>query len=63
MPFVGQGEATGVPQHVRMSLEPEIGFGTRALHHAGKAGGGEGRSAFGGEYERRLGLLLALQLP
>ena len=28
--------AAGVPEHVRVSLEPKSGFGTRALDHAGK---------------------------
>ena len=28
--------ATGVPQHVRVRLEPKSGFGARALDHAGE---------------------------
>ena len=33
-----------------------------ALHHAGKACRGEGRASLAGEHERRLGILLPLQL-
>jgi hypothetical protein len=59
--LVGKGEATGVPQHMRVSLEAQAGALTSALDHAGKAGGREGRAALGPEHERRLGLLLALK--
>jgi hypothetical protein len=34
--------AAGVPQHVRVGLEGQLGCGTRALDHAGEAGGREG---------------------
>src|SRR5262245_44870581 len=37
MAFVGEGEAAGVPQHVRVCLEAEPGFHAGALDHAGKA--------------------------
>jgi hypothetical protein len=44
--LVGQGETTGVAQHVRMSLELEAGYGASALHHAGETGGGEWGATF-----------------
>ena len=34
VPFVGQGEAAGMAQHMRMRLEAEPGGLTSALHHA-----------------------------
>ena len=44
--LVGQREATGVPQHVRVNLEAEPGSLASALQHAGKAAvvNGEPRS-------------------
>ena len=59
--LVGQGEATGVPQHVRMNLDAKPGSLRSALQQPGKARWGEGRTALAGEYERRLGILLPLQ--
>src|SRR2546430_15405165 len=53
VPPVCQGESAGVPQHVRVSLEPQFGLNTSALHHASKAGGREGRAALRGEHEGR----------
>ena len=44
VPLVSQGEPTGVPQHVRVSLEAEPSGDTSALDHARKAGRGEGRA-------------------
>jgi hypothetical protein len=63
VPFVRQGEAAGVSHHVGMSLEIEPSGLSGALHHAGKAGGGEWRAALGREHEGRRWVLLALKLP
>jgi hypothetical protein len=63
MPLVGQREAAGVPQHVRVDLEAKPGHLTSPLDHPGKSRRGEGRSALRGEHERRFGVLLTLQLP
>ena len=52
--LVGQREAAGVPQHVRVGLEAEPGSLASALHKPGKACRGERRAALGGEHERRL---------
>ena len=43
VPFVRQGEAAGVLQHVGMSLEIEPSGLSGALHHAAKAGGAGAR--------------------
>jgi len=34
VPLVGQRVAAGVPEHVGMSLEAQLSFGTRPLDHA-----------------------------
>ena len=60
--LVGQRKATGVAQHVRMSRKAQLGLDTSALHHARKACRRERRAPLAGEYERRLGILLPLQL-
>ena len=57
---VGQLEAAGVAQHVRVDLHIEACSLTSALDHRLKATLGERRTAFRREYERRLSLLLAL---
>jgi hypothetical protein len=41
VPLVGQGVAAGVPQHVRVRLEPELGLGPRSLNHASEPSGRE----------------------
>jgi hypothetical protein len=46
VPFVGQRVATGMPEHVRMGLEAQLGLRARPLHHAGEASGREWRSPF-----------------
>ena len=61
MALVGKCVAAGVAQHVRMHLEVEPGRRAGALHHAGKARGGEWRAALRREHERRRWLLLALE--
>jgi hypothetical protein len=53
VPPVGQSEAAGVAQHVRMGLELEAGH-----YHAGEACGGERGTTFGREHEGRLRILL-----
>ena len=63
VPLVGQGVATGVPEHVRMRLEPELGLGPRSLDHAGEPSGRERCAPLRGEHEGRLGLLVALEPP
>lgn len=63
VPLVSQGVAAGVPEHVRVSLEAQLSLSPCSLDHAGKPSGAEGRSPFGREHERRLGLLLALKSP
>ena len=60
--LVGQRKATGVAQHVRMGRKAELGLDTSALHHARKACRRERRPPLAGEHERRLGILLPLQL-
>ena len=39
VPLVGQGVAAGVPEHVRVRLEAELGLDPRSLDHAGEASG------------------------
>ena len=57
---VGQFEAAGVAEHVRVDLHIEACSLTSALDHRLKATLGEWRAAFRCEHERRLWLLLAL---
>ena len=59
--LVGQGEATGVPQHVGMGLEAQLGGFASPLDHAREASGGEGRAALAGEDKRRGWILLPLE--
>jgi signal transduction histidine kinase len=61
--LASQREATGMPQHMGVSLDPQLGLDAGTLHHARKACRGEGRAALRGEHERRLGFLLPLKLP
>jgi len=63
MALVGQSIAAGVPEHVRMGLERELGGNAGALDHAGKAGGAEWRAPLRREDERRLRLLKQLGRP
>jgi hypothetical protein len=57
--LVGQREAAGMTQHMRVSLEAQLGGDASRLNHAGKAGRGERRAALRCEHERGLGILLA----
>jgi hypothetical protein len=41
VPFVCQSAAAGVPEHVRVNLQPQLGLGARSLDHPGKARRGE----------------------
>jgi len=59
--LVGQREAAGMPQHVRMSLTTELGGLASTLHRPGKASGRERRATLGGEHKGRLGILLPRQ--
>jgi hypothetical protein len=60
MAGIGEGEATGVAQHVGVGLEIEPSLGAGALDHLGKAGRRERRAAFADEHIGRRGAL-ALQ--
>ena len=60
---VGQLEAAGVAQHVRVDLHIEVYSLTSALNHRVKATLGEWRAAFRCEHERRFGVLFTLEPP
>ena len=60
--LVGQVKAAGVPQHMRMGREAQAGDLTRERYELGKARCRERRASLAREHERRLGILLALQL-
>ena len=60
---VGQLEAAGVAQHVRVDLHIEPSSLTSALDHRLKATLGEWRAAFRCEHERRFGVLFTLEPP
>jgi len=38
MPLVGQGVTAGIPKHVRMGFEAELGVHAQPLDHPGKPG-------------------------
>jgi len=61
--LIGQSEAAGMTQHVRMRFERQPGGSTGALDHASEPGSRERRTALRGEDERRSWLLFALQAP
>ena len=63
VPLVSESVAAGVPQHVRVRLEGQLGLDPCPLDHAGEPGGAEGCPAFRREHEGRLRLLLALKPP
>jgi hypothetical protein len=44
--LIGQCVATGMPEHVRMGLEPKPRLSSCAFDHAGEASGREWRSTF-----------------
>src|SRR5271170_3908742 len=60
VPLVGKRVTAGVPEHMRMSLERQLGDLSRSLDHASKTSRGEWRSTLRREDERRLAGLLAL---
>jgi hypothetical protein len=53
--------ATGVPKHVGMGLERQLGDLARSFDHACEASRREWRPALRREYEWRLGVLFAVQ--
>ena len=59
--LVGESVTAGMPQHVRVCLEGELGLDPCPLDHAREPGSAEGCPALRGEHEGRLGLLLALE--
>jgi hypothetical protein len=61
--LIGEREAAGVPQHVRVGLEAKTRLSASALDHSSEASGAEGRSSLRSEHEGRLRLLLALKAP
>lgn len=48
---IGEGEAAGVPEHMRMRLEIESGRGSSPPDHLGEAGRRERAAALTGEHE------------
>ena len=58
---VGERVATGVPEHVRVCLDRQLGSDARSFNHAGEAGRREWSAALRGEHEGRLRLLFALE--
>ena len=54
--LIGERVAAGVPEHVRVRLEPKFAFGARAFDHAGKPRRRERRAPLADEQERRFGL-------
>ena len=51
VPLVGQRVAAGVPQHVRVRLERQLGLPARPFDHAGEASRTKRCPAFRGKYE------------
>ena len=62
MSLVGQREAAGVPEHMGMRLEAQLGLAASAFHKPGKSARRERRAPLAGEHERRFGVLFSLQL-
>src|ERR1700690_2918746 len=62
VPRICQGEAAGMPEHVRMNLEPDPRGLRRPLNHSGKAGSRERRAPLAYEHEGA-SLALPLQTP
>ena len=50
--LVGEGEAAGMSEHVRVSLEAQLGGDAGALDKSCEAGRAEGRTPLRREYER-----------
>src|SRR6516165_10413715 len=63
VPFACQSVAAGVPKHVWVGLEAELGLSAGPLDHASEPCSAEGCSTFRCEHERRLGLLFSLEAP
>jgi hypothetical protein len=58
---IGELEAAGVPQHVRVHWETESGCNAKPRDHLTKARGRERHAALGRKDKRRRRLLLALE--
>jgi hypothetical protein len=54
-------KAAGVPEHVRVRLEDQLGHLSSSLDHSREASSRKGRAALRGEHEGRFRLLLALE--
>jgi hypothetical protein len=63
MPPICECVPAGMPKHVRVGLERQLGDLSSSLDHAGEAGGRKWSTALGSKHERRLGLLLTMQPP
>ena len=61
--LVRERVAAGVPEHVRMRLEAQLGHRACAFDHASEASRREWRAALRREHERRLGILFTLKPP
>ncbi len=60
---VGERIAAGMPEHVRVGFEPELGFRPCSLDHPGETGGGKWRAPLRREDEERFWRLFALEPP
>jgi hypothetical protein len=54
-------KAAGVPEHVRVRLEDQLGHLSSSLDHSREASSRKRRAALRGEHEGRFRLLLALE--
>ena len=54
-------KAAGVPEHVRVRLEDQLGHLSSSLDHSREASSRKGRAALRGEHEWRFGILLTGQ--
>jgi hypothetical protein len=59
--FVRQGEAAGMPLHVRVRLEPEFCLHPCLVEHPRKPGSGERAAAFARKHKWALWVLLTLE--
>ena len=51
MPSISERIAAGVPEHVRVRLEDQLGHLSSLFNHTGEAGRREWQAALGGEHE------------
>src|SRR5262245_8258476 len=61
--LVGEVKSAGMPQHMRMRREFELGSDTQPSDQLPETCGGERCAPFRGEYERRRWILLAFEPP